>query len=74
MHYLSVFLKFSILYLHFPLSLAISGAGGLRRNGNSGKLVVPGDFEAEILPMRKASRREKGMAETEPRNLIIKRP
>jgi hypothetical protein len=69
----SVFLKFSVLYLHIFLSLAVSCAGGSHRKGNSGKRVVPEDFEAEILSVRKASRREKGMAETEPRNITIKR-
>jgi hypothetical protein len=73
MQCLSVFLKFSVLYLHIPLSLAVSGAGGSHPRGNSGKWAVPEDLEAKILPVRKASRREKGMAETERRNLIIKR-
>ncbi|KAK1616553.1 hypothetical protein QYE76_022070 [Lolium multiflorum] len=54
------------------LGLDPSGAGGSHRQ-NSGKRAVPGDFEAEILPVKKASRREKGMAETEPCHLIIKR-
>jgi hypothetical protein len=74
MHCLSCFLCFSVPYhLHF-LSLAFSGAGGSRRSF-SGKRGVPTNFEAELLPVKKASRREKGVAAAvaEPRGNIIRR-
>ncbi|KAK1619969.1 hypothetical protein QYE76_025486 [Lolium multiflorum] len=54
------------------LGLDPNGASGPHRS-NSGKRAVPTDFEAEILPVKKASRREKGVAETEPRSAIIRR-
>ncbi|KAK1627959.1 hypothetical protein QYE76_002274 [Lolium multiflorum] len=54
------------------LALDPNGVGGPHRS-NSGKRAVPADFEAEVLPVKKMSRREKGFADTEPRHLIIKR-
>ena len=58
----------------FLLPIAFTGAGGPHQS-SSGKRAVPNDFEAEILPVKKASRREIGVAAAaaEPRGNIIRR-
>ncbi|KAK1644119.1 hypothetical protein QYE76_061924 [Lolium multiflorum] len=53
------------------LALDPNGAGGSHRS-SSGKRGFPNSFEAEILPAKKASRREQGVA-SEPRAAIIRR-
>ncbi|KAK1630064.1 hypothetical protein QYE76_004379 [Lolium multiflorum] len=47
-------------------------AGG-SHHSSSGKRAIPSDFEAEILPMKKSSRRERNSAPAEPRANLIRR-
>ncbi|KAK1605255.1 hypothetical protein QYE76_028928 [Lolium multiflorum] len=54
------------------LALDPNGAGGSHRS-SSGKRAIPSDFEAEILPMKKSSRRERNSAPAEPRANLIRR-
>ncbi|KAK1669965.1 hypothetical protein QYE76_058124 [Lolium multiflorum] len=54
------------------LALDPNGAGGSHRS-SSGKRAIPSNFEAEILPMKKSSRREKDTAPAEPRANLIRR-